>query len=129
MLQNVMTNFLLGLVLLRMCRVTSLTTTKSIAECTPTSSDLQTDLLELSRPLSHWKEVLLKQEKVCRLVPVLAKAGDRMCIFQACDIPYVIRPCDGGYSLLGDCYLHCLLYGEAIKVDHAPLERIWLMLN
>jgi hypothetical protein len=60
-------------------------------------------------------------------VPISAQVGDQICIFRGCNIPFVIRPCDGGYTLLGDCYMHGLMYGEAIKMDHAPLEWIRLI--
>ena len=59
-------------------------------------------------------------------IPISAQTGDKICILQGCGIPYVIRPGERGYILLGDCYIHGLMHGEAIRLEHAPLERIRL---
>ncbi len=39
-----------------------------------------------------------------------ALKGNCLCYFEGCKLPFVIRPCVGGYQLVGDCYLHGLTY-------------------
>jgi hypothetical protein len=45
-------------------------------------------------------------------VPFAARQGDLVCYFEENTLPFVIRECeDGGYRLIGDCYLHGLMRG------------------
>ncbi|KAI8623637.1 HET-domain-containing protein [Xylariaceae sp. FL1651] len=49
-------------------------------------------------------------------VPDVARVGD--CIFVAvgADVPLVVRPVsDKTYKLIGECYIHGVMYGEALK--------------
>jgi hypothetical protein len=44
----------------------------------------------------------------------VAKVGDIIAIIQGCEIPYLLRPSNGHqYSLISDCYIHGIMYGEA----------------
>jgi len=43
-------------------------------------------------------------------VPSAAQAGDVFCLFDDCQLPFVLRRCEGGYKLIGDAYLHGLMY-------------------
>ncbi|KAL5312914.1 hypothetical protein ACEPPN_019340 [Leptodophora sp. 'Broadleaf-Isolate-01'] len=39
-----------------------------------------------------------------------AEKGDKICIFQDCEVPFVLRPrVDGGYSLVGDAWIKSLM--------------------
>lgn len=50
-------------------------------------------------------------------IPIGAQAGDIVCIILGGSVPYVLRPQkDGYYSLVGECYLHGLMHGEAESV-------------
>ncbi|KAL9619448.1 MAG: hypothetical protein Q9160_005959 [Pyrenula sp. 1 TL-2023] len=43
-----------------------------------------------------------------------AEIGDAIALIAGCEIPYLLRPLeDGRYSLVGDCYVHGIMYGEA----------------
>ena len=52
------------------------------------------------------------------MVAAPMRVGDRICIFEGCRMPFVLRPAKGdrGYVLLGDCYVHGLMDGEAIEL-------------
>jgi hypothetical protein len=60
-------------------------------------------------------------------VPASGQVGDQVCILYGCRIPYLIRPERSGFRLLGDVYLHGLMDGEAIELQHAEPEMIQLV--
>jgi hypothetical protein len=39
-----------------------------------------------------------------------AQAGDVFYFFEDCKLPFVLRSCEEGYKLVGDAYLHGLMY-------------------
>ncbi|KAF9889455.1 hypothetical protein FE257_007357 [Aspergillus nanangensis] len=50
--------------------------------------------------------------------PETAQEGDLICIFHGAKVPHVLRPCgDGNYILLGEGYLHRMMYGEVLKMQ------------
>jgi hypothetical protein len=52
------------------------------------------------------------------LMPRTSKEGDLICILLGGAVPFVIRPAGKGtFKLLGDCYLHGVMDGEALKTD------------
>lgn len=61
-------------------------------------------------------------------MPKGTKVGDKICILYGGNLPYVIRPCgDGKYTLVGDCYVHGFMYGEAMDMDGIKTEAIHLL--
>lgn len=73
-------------------------------------------------------------------VPQRAQIGDLVCIFQGCSVPFVIRkaffknarlpflvgPAIPYYEVVGECYIHGYMEGEAIKGQECNLEEIRL---
>ena len=51
------------------------------------------------------------------LVPRSSAAGDLICVLYGGRVPYVLRPCEIGYSLIGECYIHGLMNGEAMDME------------
>lgn len=49
-------------------------------------------------------------------VPKHAHEGDQICAFAGSRYPFVIRPCDGGFRLIGACYMHGIMEGEAYEL-------------
>jgi hypothetical protein len=59
--------------------------------------------------------------------PAGAQKGDIVCIFLGGDVPFIIRPLsDGHYHLLGDCYIHGIMEGQAMEWSHVKTEIIRL---
>ncbi|KAJ4325090.1 hypothetical protein N0V84_003633 [Fusarium piperis] len=51
-------------------------------------------------------------------VPMRAKKGDLVVILYGADVPFVVRREAGGrYSLVGECYMHGIMYGDALRVE------------
>jgi hypothetical protein len=47
-------------------------------------------------------------------VPFGARAGDLVCIFKGGVVPYLLRPDNGHYRLVGECYINRMMYGQAL---------------
>jgi hypothetical protein len=48
------------------------------------------------------------------LVLEAAQEDDMICIFMSGRTPFVIRPAGDNYQLIGACYVHRIMYGEAM---------------
>jgi hypothetical protein len=51
------------------------------------------------------------------LIPDESNPGDEICIIRDAAVPLVIRkkPGDKGrYSIIGECYIHSMMYGEGV---------------
>ena len=60
--------------------------------------------------------VLFQTEKgYIVLGPAIAQLGDCVCLLHGGNVPYVLRPMDGYYQLVGECYVHGIMNGEAAK--------------
>ena len=63
--------------------------------------------------------------------PAAVKVGDRVCVLYGADVPFVLRPGGDGYKVVGECYAHGLMHGEAVRwVEQgvSGLEEKWLEL-
>ncbi|KAI5920639.1 heterokaryon incompatibility protein-domain-containing protein [Camillea tinctor] len=49
------------------------------------------------------------------------RAGDLVCLLFGGEVPFVLRPKDGHYQLVGDAYVHGIMEGEAIHRDDEEL--------
>jgi hypothetical protein len=112
----------------------------------PTDDDLNTEKLMTinSRPKAVAEKVVVEylhrvqavvwmrrlmlttEQKILGLVPAKAKKNDLICILAGCSVPVVLRKVDGDklkgevfYTLIGECYVHGMMDGEASRV----LER------
>lgn len=47
--------------------------------------------------------------------PRRVKAGDVVCVLLGCSVPMVLRPVANHFEVIGDIYLHGIMYGEAMK--------------
>jgi hypothetical protein len=50
------------------------------------------------------------------LGPIAMEAGDVVCVLYGAKVPFVLRPSNGHYLLVGECYTHGLMNGEAIDM-------------
>ena len=60
------------------------------------------------------------------LVPHGTKEGDIVFVVMGADVPYVLRPYDDGYELIGEAYVQGVMDGEAIRMDHIPVEDVMI---
>jgi hypothetical protein len=58
--------------------------------------------------------------------PSKAQPGDRLCYFEGCELPFVVRSYEGRYQLIGDSYLHGLMHRLPQGLNMSTLEMIIL---
>lgn len=65
--------------------------------------------------------------RMCWLPPE-AKKGDLVYIVPGCQVPYVFRMVDGGkHTLVGEAYIHGIMFGEETPKTRRELERLTLV--
>ena len=59
-------------------------------------------------------------------VPRTAQIGDIICVFLGGHVPFVLRPLErgGSYRLIGDCYVHGMMNGEALQASNILVQEI-----
>lgn len=55
-------------------------------------------------------------------VPYITQAGDCIAVLTGGRVPFVLRPTGDSYRLIGPCYFHGIMDGEAFPEDHRELE-------
>jgi hypothetical protein len=78
--------------------------------------------LYLSTMLNHARQrrFFLSSEKYMGMGPAAMQKGDIICIFYGGRVPYIVRPTAEYYELVGECYAHGLMDGEAIVKNIEP---------
>jgi hypothetical protein len=85
-------------------------------------------LLEDSRDFNnicvHSMPLCITKNGYLASVPWTAEKGDQIIIFSGGDLPFVLRkdPTGGHYRLIGVCYVHGIMGGEAFPEDSSDLE-------
>ena len=75
-------------------------------------------------PQTQGKRFCVTRDGYMCLIPARAAKGDEICVFLGGSVPFVIRERDNGnYSLVGECYVHGLMDGEALDM---VLDYDWL---
>jgi len=58
------------------------------------------------------------------LCPNGTVADDEICLLNGGRVPFVLRKGDGeSYTLVGECYIHGIMHGEALKLNPELSER------
>ena len=79
------------------------------------STQVQIDQRDFEHHHSQWtqgRQFALTQRGRMGWVPVAARMGDDVGLFAGCRIPFVLRTVEKGYKLMGDAYVHGVMYGE-----------------
>ena len=92
------------------------------------------DRAETERAFSRDLFCIARNRKFCTTkkryidcCPFNAKNRDRVCILFRGQIPYVARKERKGYRLLGEAYIHGVMYGEVLKMPGIKIEAIELV--
>jgi hypothetical protein len=74
-------------------------------------------------------EIFFSETGYLGLGPIDMLPGDIVCIFLGGTVPFIVRPREGcGYQLIGECYVHGVMFGEAMEtISEDNLENfvIW----
>jgi len=77
------------------------------------------------RSFSIGRNLCVTERRCLGRVPHGSKVGDRICIFKGGSVPFVVREnANGYYQLIGECYIHGIMDGEAMeREDLKNLEQ------
>lgn len=64
---------------------------------------------------SHNRRLCITENGYMALAPAEADEGDLVCVFLGGQTPFVLRPSLGKYRLVGQCYVHGIMFGEAME--------------
>lgn len=71
-------------------------------------------LSEMARTCNNHRFALTHGKYMC-LVPDEAEIDDIIALLDGCQVPFLLRQSRGKFRLIGDCYVHGIMYGEALK--------------
>lgn len=61
------------------------------------------------------------------MVPATSQVGDSVCIFSGCHIPLILHPIGSSCKLVGQCYIHGIMWGEALRRSDFHLQELSLI--
>ena len=110
--------------------------TRSFAEGKPSFDFDEEELMSVSKSLMEYAipmSACIGERRLCvtrkgyiGLVPDNATEGDVICIFPGAEVPFVLRKHDDYHELLGDCYVHGIMTGEALGMEGSRIQEIIL---
>ncbi|KAK5113330.1 hypothetical protein LTR85_010947 [Meristemomyces frigidus] len=93
---------------------------------TSTSQDAQTTSVDasfqyvslLNDKVLGWRFLITEKKTMCGIAPENVQSGDMVAIFCGGAVPFVVRKSEtvpGAYRLVGECYIHENMRGEALE--------------
>lgn len=60
-------------------------------------------------------------------IPKAGKEGDIISVLYGCFVPVLLRPKGNAYEVIGTCYIHGIMDGEAVAAAQNPMQQIDLV--
>ena len=60
-------------------------------------------------------------------IPKAGKEGDVISVLYNCLVPVLLRPKGNAYEVIGECYIHGIMDGEAVAAAQNPMQQIDLV--
>lgn len=60
-------------------------------------------------------------------IPEAGKKGDVISVLYGCSLPVLLRPKGNAYEVIGTCYIHGIMDGEAVAAAREPMQQIDLV--
>ncbi|KAG4425966.1 hypothetical protein IFR04_000910 [Cadophora malorum] len=73
------------------------------------------------RDMFH-RRLLTTRKGYVGLAHAQSEIGDMICVLEGCTVPMILRPCNRGFRLVGDAYVHGVMNGEHWQAQ--PLSSI-----
>ncbi|RDW69796.1 hypothetical protein BP6252_08816 [Coleophoma cylindrospora] len=92
--------------------------------------------MSISRLFGRRVERLARNRQFCKTarrymgwVPGSARVDDVICLLEGGSVPFVLRrdPNSSAYRLVGEAYIHGLMYGEGMGFEETGMQDIWLL--
>jgi hypothetical protein len=61
------------------------------------------------------RRLMISEKGYISLVPIDCRSGDRICVLSGCSIPVILRQKGDYHILIGECYVHGIMDGQAIQ--------------
>ena len=58
------------------------------------------------------------------LAPHGTREGDLVFVIMGADIPFILRPFNDGYDLVGEAYVQGVMDGEVMRMEHIPVQDV-----
>jgi hypothetical protein len=72
-------------------------------------------LADLYKNMLHIHRTAFRTEKgYLGMGPPATEKGDLVCVLPGCNVPFVLRKIEAGYRIMGECYTHGIMDGEAV---------------
>lgn len=62
------------------------------------------------------RHLIISRKGYIGLGPIPTQKGDMICVLFGCSVPVLIRKVENHHIFVGDCYVHGLMFGEAIDM-------------
>ena len=68
---------------------------------------------------SHAQKFFVTEKGYFEVGPAYMKENDLVCVLYGGGVPFLLRPKNNFYHLVGECYVHGIMDGEAITMLEA----------
>ena len=86
----------------------------------PRNEDMEGQLIPFTRSL--YRRMITTKRGYIGLGPRMSQPGDSIFLVKGSRVPLILRPGESGWELIGDCYVHGIMQGEAF--DAAKCENL-----
>ncbi|KAF5000053.1 hypothetical protein FGRMN_2064 [Fusarium graminum] len=85
-------------------------------------TDTQREVLSWAINAMAWRRVFSTKDGRIGMGSCAAELNDRIVILRGCNTPLILRKLEDGWKLVGECYTHGVMYGEASAVEHEVVD-------
>ena len=78
-------------------------------------TDQQRRALSWAMNVLAWRRLTGTEMGRIGLTPAVALLGDKIAVLVGCSVPMVLRPCQDGWNIIGECYVHGVMDGEVLE--------------
>ncbi|KAI1311478.1 heterokaryon incompatibility protein-domain-containing protein [Xylaria venustula] len=75
------------------------------------------------RSACEGRKLFLTEDGYFGLGPEIIKQGDLVCVLSGLVMPIILRPMDRGYRVIGEAYIHGIMFGEAFTIPSSTSGR------
>ena len=91
-----------------------------------TSDEMHSASQTLTLGPTRGRNVFISATGYLGLAPHGTGEGDLIFVIMGADVPFVLRPYDDGYELVGEAYVQGVMDGEVIRMEHIPVQDIMI---
>ena len=78
-------------------------------------SQVEVDASSWAMNVLAWRRLITTNGGYLGLAPAATLPHDKICILAGCNVPLILRPRREHYEIIGECYIHGIMRGEAMQ--------------